>query len=285
MRQRKAKDLEKRLRECSAYMIADPGSGSRDYFSGHGVPSTSDTFARDLFVEIGCGKGQFIINKALADPDSDFIAIEGQETVLLRALEKAAACEAGHGAAGRTEGARSAAPADSASRAETVGRADPANCAADCGIAGCLDPGAPAETASRAEATERAAGLSNLRFMLTFVHSMEDLFDRGQVSGIYLNFSDPWPKARHAKRRLTHRDRLRDYARVLAPGGFIEVKTDNDDLYDFTLEELEAAGYRIEEQTRDLHASGFASRLITTEYEDKFSSRGKNINYVRAVPT
>ena len=270
MRQRKAKDLEKRLRECSAYMIADPGSGSRDYFSGHGVPSTSDTFARDLFVEIGCGKGQFIINKALADPDSDFIAIEGQETVLLRALEKAAACEAGHGAAGRTEGARSAAPAD---------------CAADCGIAGCLDPGAPAETVGRAEATERAAGLSNLRFMLTFVHSMEDLFDRGQVSGIYLNFSDPWPKARHAKRRLTHRDRLRDYARVLAPGGFIEVKTDNDDLYDFTLEELEAAGYRIEEQTRDLHASGFASRLITTEYEDKFSSRGKNINYVRAVPT
>lgn len=273
MRQRKAKDLEKRLRECSAYMIADPGSGSRDYFGGHGVPSTSDTFARDLFVEIGCGKGQFIINKALTYPGSDFIAIEGQETVLLRALEKAAAWEAEHDGAGGAEGSRSAAPADSASRD------------ADCSTAGCLDSGVPAETVGRAEATERAGGLSNLRFMLTFVHSMEDLFDRGQVSGIYLNFSDPWPKARHAKRRLTHRDRLRDYARVLAPGGFIEVKTDNDDLYDFTLEELEAAGYRIEEQTRDLHASGFASRLITTEYEDKFSSRGKNINYVRAVLT
>ena len=117
--------------------------------------------------------------------------------------------------------------------------------------------------------------LTNLKFMLTFVHTMDELFDEGQLSGIYLNFSDPWPKARHAKRRLTHRERLKDYAWALKKGGFIEMKTDNDDLYDFTLREIAAAGYEIVEQTRDLHSSSFESRLTTTEYEDKFSSRGK----------
>ena len=249
MRQRKAKDLEKRLRECSAYMIDDPGSGSRDYF-GHGRES------RDLYVEIGCGKGQFIIKKALDDPGSDFIAIEGQETVILRALEKAAArdrsaASEGAGAAGLRHGASES------------------------------PPESPHESPRPREA---APGLlSNLKFMLTFVHSMEELFDAGQVSGIYLNFSDPWPKARHAKRRLTHRDRLRDYAKVLRPGGFIEIKTDNDDLFDFTLQEIAAAGYEAAEQTCDLHGSGYDSRLTTTEYEDKFSGMGKNINYVKVI--
>ncbi|MFR4797472.1 MAG: tRNA (guanine(46)-N(7))-methyltransferase TrmB, partial [Lentihominibacter sp.] len=112
---------------------------------------------------------------------------------------------------------------------------------------------------------------------------MDEFFDEGQLSGIYLNFSDPWPKARHAKRRLTHRDRLKDYGWALKKGGFIEFKTDNDDLYDFTLEEIDAAGYEIAEQTRDLHSSEYPSKDITTEYEDKFSGRGKNINYVKII--
>ena len=230
MRQRKAKDLEKRLRECSAYMTDGPGQGGRDYFSR----GTADGgYHRDLFVEIGCGKGQFIISKAASHPEADFIAIEGQETVILRALEKAREYD-------------SADPAGSMSGA-SHGR------------------------------------LTNLKFMLTFVHTMDELFDEGQLSGIYLNFSDPWPKARHAKRRLTHRERLKDYAWALKKGGFIEMKTDNDDLYDFTLREIAAAGYEIVEQTRDLHSSSFESRLTTTEYEDKSSSRGKNINYVKVL--
>ena len=266
MRQRKAKDLEKRLRECSAYMIDDPGSGSRDYF-GHGRES------RDLYVEIGCGKGQFIIKKALDDPGSDFIAIEGQETVILRALEKAAArdrsaASEGAGAAGLRHGASENPPKGPSESPR------PREAAEDM-------PESPSESPHLREA---APGLlSNLKFMLTFVHSMEELFDAGQVSGIYLNFSDPWPKARHAKRRLTHRDRLRDYAKVLRPGGFIEIKTDNDDLFDFTLQEIAAAGYEAAEQTRDLHGSGYDSRLTTTEYEDKFSGMGKNINYVKVI--
>lgn len=220
MRQRKAKDLEKRLRQCSAYMIQKPGDGSKDYFGTGGD--------RELFLEIGCGKGQFILKKALSNPDADYIAVEGQETVILRALEKADA------------------------KAQ--------ECREDSG-----------------------GGLSNLKFMLTFVHGMEELFDENQLSGIYLNFSDPWPKARHAKRRLTHRDRLRDYGWALKKGGFIEIKTDNDELYDFTLEEIQAVGYRIAEQTRDLHGSDYAARMTTTEYEDKFSGKGKSINYVKVI--
>lgn len=230
MRQRKAKDLEKRLRECSAYMTDGPGRPGRDYF---GRGTADGGYHRDLFVEIGCGKGQFIISKAASHPEADFIAIEGQETVILRALEKAREYD-------------SADPAGSMSGA-SHGR------------------------------------LTNLKFMLTFVHTMDELFDEGQLSGIYLNFSDPWPKARHAKRRLTHRERLKDYAWALKKGGFIEMKTDNDGLYDFTLREIAAAGYEIVEQTRDLHSSSFESRLTTTEYEDKFSSRGKNINYVKVL--
>ena len=75
MRQRKAKDLEKRLRECSAYMTDDPGQDGRDYF---GRGTADGGYHRDLFVEIGCGKGQFIISKAASHPEADFIAIEGQ---------------------------------------------------------------------------------------------------------------------------------------------------------------------------------------------------------------
>ena len=125
--------------------------------------------------------------------------------------------------------------------------------------------------------------LQNLKFMLTFVDHMSDYFLENQLSGVYLNFSDPWPKARHAKRRLTYRKRLLDYGWAVRPGGFIEIKTDNDPLYAFTLEELEAVGYEIVEQTADLHHSDYAARLVMTEYEKKFHSRGKNINYVKAL--
>ncbi len=291
MRQRKAKDLNKRLQACGAYMIEKPeaadsrrGSeglraakrttGASTVHTGEPLRGAAaahdpamdyfgpDREGRELFLEIGCGKGQFITSKALEHPESDFIAIEGQETVILRALEKAREID------------------------ERLAAGNPEESAAEC--AESAESGEYTESAEsdeeprRLHPRQRDAGcLSNLKFMLTFVHSMDELFYENQLSGIYLNFSDPWPKARHAKRRLTYRGRLTDYAWALKPGGFVEVKTDNDALYDFTLEEIEAAGYKIEEQTRDLHASGFEAKKTTTEYEDKFSSRGKNINYVR----
>ena len=127
-------------------------------------------------------------------------------------------------------------------------------------------------------------GLDNIRFITTYINDMERDFAEGELDGIFMNFSDPWPKARHAKRRLTHKDRLLQYLKVLKPGGFIRFKTDNDDLFDFTLEQIEEckelASFDVTGLTRDLHASEFSKISPMTEYEEKFSSQGKNINYV-----
>lgn len=124
----------------------------------------------------------------------------------------------------------------------------------------------------------------NLRFYSGNADRIDELFSAHSIDRIYLNFSDPWPKARHAKRRLTYRSFLARYARVLCDGGDLAIKTDNDGLFDFTLEELAEAGWTVLEQTRDLHASPCAEGNVMTEYEMAFSEKGKNINYVRALP-
>ena len=123
--------------------------------------------------------------------------------------------------------------------------------------------------------------LKNVRFVLEYVKDIRDFFADGELAGIYLNFSDPWPKDRHAKRRLTYGARLLQYRRITEDGGFIQFKTDNEGLFDFTLEQIEETGLEIAEMSRDLHASEFAEGNITTEYEDKFAATGKNINYVK----
>lgn len=130
----------------------------------------------------------------------------------------------------------------------------------------------------------REMELDNIRFITTYINDMERDFAEGELDGIFMNFSDPWPKARHVKRRLTHKDRLLQYLKALKPGGFIRFKTDNDDLFDFTLEQIEEckalASFDVTGLTRDLHASEFSEISPMTEYEEKFSSQGKNINYV-----
>lgn len=127
----------------------------------------------------------------------------------------------------------------------------------------------------------RESEITNVRLIGEFVNDPQDFFEEGELDGIYLNFSDPWPKARHKKRRLTYRDRLRSYEKVLKKEGFIEFKTDNDELFAFTIEEVEACGYETEESTEDLHSSDFESRNFRTEYEDRFRKLGKKINYIR----
>lgn len=122
--------------------------------------------------------------------------------------------------------------------------------------------------------------VANIRYVMEFVKDIRDFFDEGELDGIYLNFSDPWPKARHAKRRLTFGDTLLKYKQVLKPEGFIAFKTDNEGLFDFTLEEIERLGLEIKELSRDLHNSDYAAKEFTTEYEEKFHGVGKNINYV-----
>lgn len=122
------------------------------------------------------------------------------------------------------------------------------------------------------------APLPNLRFIRMDAEEITKVFEKGEVAWIYLNFSDPWPKDRHAKRRLPSREFLSRYDAVLKPEGRLEFKTDNQALFDFALEELEPAGWRTEAVTRDLHHDeALMQGNVMTEYEEKFSSIGNSI--------
>ena len=123
--------------------------------------------------------------------------------------------------------------------------------------------------------------IANVRFVLEYVKDIREFFADEELAGVYLNFSDPWPKDRHAKRRLTYGKRLQQYRQIICAGGSICFKTDNEGLFTFTLEQIEEENLEILEMSRDLHASEFAAENITTEYEDKFAKTGKNINYVK----
>ncbi len=153
------------------------------------------------------------------------------------------------------------------------------------------------------------SGLRNVRFVTDYIDMMDEFFEDGELDGIYLNFSDPWPKFKHEKRRLTAGKRLDSYVKAVRTGGFIEFRTDNDDLFAYTMDRLmEQSGIKIVAVTNDLHGEihETASRIdlteltdcgfedgadeqlttlddlsVTSEYEDKFSAQGKGINFVR----
>ena len=153
------------------------------------------------------------------------------------------------------------------------------------------------------------AELDNVRFVPDYIDLAGELFEDGELDGIYLNFSDPWPKSKHEKRRLTAGSRIEDYISAVKRSGTIEFRTDNDGLFDYTMDKIMMqSGISIVAVTRDLHADleAVASRIdldtltecgfddevldglttisdlrVTSEYEDKFSDAGKSINYVR----
>lgn len=126
-----------------------------------------------------------------------------------------------------------------------------------------------------------AGALSNVQFILEYITDIDSYFSKGEISGIYLNFSDPWPKMRHAKRRLTHRRFLRGFRHVLRTNGFIEFKTDDENFFDFSLKEAESEELLIEEISRNLHESNLDARFTTSQYEDKYSQLGKAIFYCK----
>ena len=169
-----------------------------------------------VYIEIGMGKGQFILNMAKAHPDVNFIGIERYSSVLLRALEK-------------------------------------------------FD-------------TEEYKDLTNIRFACMDARNVEEVFAPEEVDKIFLNFSDPWPKARHAKRRLTSREFLARYEEILEDDGVVEFKTDNKGLFEFSLEEVNEAGWKLLAHTFDLHnQADMMDGNVMTEYEEKFSSMGNPI--------
>lgn len=178
-----------------------------------------------IHIEIGMGKGQFLLTNAAQNPQTNYIGIERYSSVLLRAVEK-------------------------------------------------LD-----EPAVNAKVTE------NLRFLCIDAGEISQIFAAGEISRIYLNFSDPWPKARHARRRLTSKEYFARYDTILAPEGRIEFKTDNRQLFDFSVEQLENSDmWEIAACTYDLHHnSSMNSGNIMTEYEEKFSSLGNPICKLIAV--
>lgn len=123
----------------------------------------------------------------------------------------------------------------------------------------------------------RGSRPDNLRFLIGNAQNLEALFPDRSFDCIYLNFSDPWPKSGYARRRLTHAVFLERYRRLLIPGGMLKFKTDNADLFAFSLEQFAACGLELLWQTDDLHASDRAADNVMTEYERNFTERGQPI--------
>ncbi len=175
-----------------------------------------------IHIEIGMGKGQFLLTLAKQHPEINYIGIERYSSVLLRALEK-------------------------------------------------FD-------------TEEFCELKNIRFICMDAMELPEVFEPGEVAKIYLNFSDPWPKARHARRRLTSTQFFEQYDKVLAQDGVVEFKTDNRPLFEFSLEQVEEADWRLLGATFDLHHDeAMNAGNIMTEYEEKFSSMGNPIHKLIAT--
>lgn len=173
-----------------------------------------------IHLEIGMGKGRFLMDLAALHPNINYIGIERYTSVLLRAVQKMDELQ-----------------------------------------------------------------LPNVHFLCEDARNLPEIFAAGEVARIYLNFSDPWPKDRHAKRRLTSREFLARYETFLAKDGQLEFKSDNQDLFTFSLTEIEASSHwRLDASTRDLHRDPVLNDgNIMTEYEEKFSSLGNPICKLTAV--
>jgi len=124
-------------------------------------------------------------------------------------------------------------------------------------------------------------GLKNVFYIDMDVANIEEIFDRGEMDRLFINFPDPWPRKKNAKRRLTHRGFLDKYCRTVREGGEIHFKTDNAPLFEFSVEEFAACGLEVKNLTRDLHANGIVG--IMTGYEEKFHGLGTPINRCEVV--
>ena len=209
MRMRKKKNLVPRMERCGDYLIRDP-------YTMAGKWRELMPEAREIRLELGCGKGRFTAGTAAAEPDVLLIAIEVVPDAMVVAMERC-----------------------------------------------------------------KEAGLRNVYFVDANADQLPSFFAPGEVDRIYLNFSDPWPGKRHAKRRLTHGNFLKLYRKVLKEGGQIHFKTDNQPLFEFSVEEIPHFGFTLSEVTRDLHQNGPVG--VMTDYEAKFYAEGMPINRLVAT--
>ena len=156
-----------------------------------------------------------------------------------------------------------------------------------CGKGGFIEELAKQNPTVRYLAMERTkmAELQNIRFLSVDAQKLTEILPKGCISRIYLNFSDPWPGKRQAKRRLTAPQMLELYKTLLAPNGEIFMKTDSEELFLYSTKTLDAAGFRVQNVTFDLHQSVFNKDNIMTEYEKNFTNLGKRIMRLEAVKT
>lgn len=127
------------------------------------------------------------------------------------------------------------------------------------------------------------AGIPNLFFLNADAQLLENYFDEGEVDRIYLNFSDPWTRQNKPKRRLTYRTFLEQYKKLMKKGSQVIFKTDNDELFDFSVDEFKECGFGLSEYTRDLHNSEWDADNVRTEFEQKFADQGISIKRVVAT--
>ncbi|QCT03926.1 tRNA (guanine-N(7)-)-methyltransferase [Paenibacillus algicola] len=132
-------------------------------------------------------------------------------------------------------------------------------------------------------AEEEVESPPNLQLALMNIENVEDVFEEGELERIYLNFSDPWPKKKHGRRRLTHPRFLDKYVRILNERGEIHFKTDSVSLFQFSLNAFADYGLQMTNISLDLHAEGPNEEFVMTEYESKFYSQGMNIHRCEAI--
>lgn len=172
--------------------------------------------SNEIYLELGCGRGEFITKNAMANPDKNYIAIDLKDEVLVYVLRKV-----------------------------------------------------------------KEAEITNVRIIPLEIAFITEIFDENEISRIYINFCNPWPKDRHNKRRLTHTRFLEKYKQFIKPSTEIWFKTDNRELFDASLEYITNCGFELLFYTYDLHNSDFQQNIVT-EYENKFVNLGMKIMFLRA---
>ena len=225
---------------------------------------------RPLRLEVGTGMGIFLRTQAALHPEINYIGLELNTTVLYKAIQRylrERGLDPGRAAAVRVPCRPEPVSPDSTAAGQT-GRARPQTGTHGTAPAVPVVPAVPAE----------ALAEMNLRFIRSDARFLADYFAPGEVSRLYLNFSDPWPKDKNANKRLTSPVFLKLYRLILPAGGIIEFKTDNRSLFDYSVETFPQGGFVITELTYDLHAdAAMNADNIMTEYEAKFSGKGNPI--------
>lgn len=204
MRMRKKPNLIPRMERCARFLIREPSS-----YRGHWRQLKPD--AKEIRLEVGCGKGRFSAETAQRNPDVLYIALERVPDAMVIAMERS-----------------------------------------------------------------MEKGLDNIFFIDGDAAKLRDYFAPGEVDLLYINFCDPWPGLKHARRRLTHEQFLVLYRGILREGGQIHFKSDNRDLFEWSLFQFPKAGFILSEVTRDLHGQGING--VMTDYEEKFYQMGTPIN-------